>query len=140
MIQKSIVLIMLAACSWEDILHRKIFLQWLIYFAIAGVLCWKLITKQPFTMLILGVIPGFVFFLFSFVSHGSIGLGDGILLMALGIYLGAATIVRVIFYSVFISAFCALFLYFGKNKGKDYEMPFVPFIFIAFLIDIVIGE
>lgn len=140
MIQKSIVLIMLAACSCQDILHRKILIQWLVYFSIAGILCWMILTKQPVTMLIPGVIPGFAFLIFSFVTHGSIGIGDGILLMALGIYLGAAMTVRIIVYAVFLSAFYALFLYFGKKKGRDYEMPFVPFLLAAFLVDIVFGE
>lgn len=140
MIQNSIVLIMLAACSCQDILHRKILIRWLVYFAIVGILCWMIIIKEPVTMLILGIIPGFVLLIFSVLSHGSIGIGDGILLMALGIYLGVVSTVRIIVYAVFLSAFYALFLYFGKKKGRDYEMPFVPFLLVAFLVDTVFGE
>jgi len=140
MIQRWIVLLMLVACSRQDILHRRILVKWLVYFAIAGGFCWIILIKQPITMLILAIIPGFVMLFFSFVSRGSIGQGDGILLMILGLYLGTAATVRIIVYSVFLSAFYALYLYFGKNKGKDYEMPFVPFLLAAFLLDILWGE
>lgn len=140
MTQRLIVLIMLAAFSWEDILHRRIFIQWLVYFAVAGILCSMIIIKQPFTMMVLGAIPGLVILVISIIFRGSIGLGDGLLLMVSGIYLGVAGIIRIIVYAVFLSAFCALYLYFGKKKDKGYEMPFVPFILASFLIDTVFGE
>ena len=140
MLQQTIVLIMLAACSREDILHRRIYLRWLMYFTIAGILCFLAFAKQPFIMLLFGIAPGVAVFLYSGLSRGSIGQGDGILLMALGIYLGAAAAVRIFLYAVFISAFYAIYLYFGKKKGKEYEMPFVPFLLVAFLADILLRE
>lgn len=140
MIQRFIVLFMLIACSKEDILHRRIRVRWLLYFTMAGFLCQFFIKKQLFSVLLLGMIPGFVILIFSVVSHGSIGKGDGMLLMAIGIYLGVAPTVWIIVYAVFISAFCALFLQFVKKKNKDYEMPFVPFLLAAFLINFVFGK
>lgn len=140
MIQRFIVLFMLIVCSKEDILHRRIRVRWLIYFAIAGFLYQMLIKKQSLPVLLLGMVPGFVILIFSVVSHGSIGMGDGMLLMAIGIYLGVVPTVWLIVYAVFISAFCALFLQFVKKKDKDYEMPFVPFLLAAFFINIVFGK
>lgn len=140
MIQRFIVLFMLIACSKEDILHRRIRVRWLIYFAIAGFLCQLLIKKQSLPVLLPGMVPGFLILIFSVVSQGSIGMGDGMLLMAIGIYLGVVPTVWIIVYAVFLSAFCALFVHFVKKKDKDYEMPFVPFVLVAFLINIVFGK
>lgn len=138
MIQRLIVLSMLTACSREDILYRRICIRWLAYFAAAGIFCQFVAKKQLFPELLLGLVPGFAILIFSVLSRGSIGQGDGMILMVVGICLGAAATMRIIVYAVFVSAVCALFLYFGKKKDRDYEMPFVPFLLAAFLSDMVL--
>lgn len=138
MIQRLIVLFMLTSCSREDILHRRICVQGLMYFAIAGVFCQFILKRQLFPELLFGIVPGLAILIFSVLSRGSIGQGDGMLLMVVGICLGAAATMRMIVYAVFSAAICALFLYFVKKKGRNYEMPFVPFLLAAFLLDMVL--
>ncbi len=133
MLQKLSVLAMFGVCSFEDIRDKQIPVWQLACFIIEGILWWILWWKQPLPEFLSGILPGAAVLLMAAATHGSIGEGDGILLMAAGIFLGASCTVRLFMYAVFFSSGCAVFLFTIKKKSRDYEMPFVPFLLISFV-------
>lgn len=131
--QELLALAMLGVCSVEDLKYRQIRVKWIVFFAAVGILCRVCLWKQPVLELFTAIVPGFLLLLLAFFARGGIGEGDGLLLMAFGIFLGAACTLRIFLYAAVLSAGCALFLYLVKKKSRKYEMPFVPFLFLSFV-------
>lgn len=127
------VFVMLGICSMEDIKNKRIQLKWLAGFAAEGIWIWCVLTKQPVLQILAAMFPGMLLSLFSYISQGGIGFGDGLLVMVIGVFLGAADTIQVLLYAVFLSALWALFLFTVKKKGKEHEIPFIPFLMAAFI-------
>ncbi len=142
MLQNLSVLAMLIIGSLEDIKNKQIHIVWIACFALEGVLCCFFLGKQPAISVIIEImidmVPGFLLLLLSFVTKGGIGAGDGILLMAAGIFLGTARVCKIFIYAIFLSAMYAWFLFIIKKKGRKHEIPFVPFLLLAFMGDLFV--
>ncbi len=133
------VFIMFSICTIEDLKNKKICTWQLLCFFIEGVILRCAICRQPLTDILLGMIPGVLLFLFSFLSRGNIGIGDGLLLLVTGIFLGVADTVRVFIYAIILCFGFALYLYLIKKKSRHYEIPFVPFMLAAFICVSMLG-
>lgn len=138
--QELLALAMLGICSVEDLIYRHIRIKWIAFFAAEGILCRICLWRQPVLELFTAIIPGFLVLLLAFVAKGGIGEGDGLLLMAFGIFLGGAYTLRILMYAAFLAAGCALFLYLVKKKSRKYEMPFVPFLFLSFVGELLLRK
>lgn len=140
MVQELSVIAMLGICSWEDVKNRKINILWPVLFTIEGIMCWIFWWQQPIAKLLPAVIPGFAILALALMMRQGIGQGDGILLVVMGIFLGAARAIWVFIYALFLSAGYALYLYIIKRKSKTYEIPFVPFMLISFVIELILRK
>lgn len=138
MFQKMAVLVFLGVCSWQDMKYKKICVQWLLYFMLAGIGYHLILKKISFLELAMGIVPGMVLLLLSFVSHGGIGEGDGLLMLAVGIVTGMETSVQMLLAASVFSAFYALFIYLFQRKGRNTQIPFVPFLFLGFLAELFV--
>lgn len=63
-----------------------------------------------------------------------IGMGDGILLVILGLMLGLRRLIGVLFLALVLCALMAAVLCLMGRAGKRSRLPFVPFLLIGFLI------
>ncbi len=138
MIQQISVFAMLGICSYEDVKTKHIHTVWLAVFATEGILCSLFLWNRPVIEMIAAIMPGVLIFALSEAVHGSIGEGDGVLLMITGIFLEVSFILGMLTLAVFLSAGYALFLYIIRKKSKKYEMPFIPFLLIAFAGEILL--
>ena len=89
----------------------------------------------------IGAAACFIILLFiSFVSRGGIGMGDVKLMALTALTAGAYGAFNTLLFGLLA---CALFavaaLLFGKKNMKD-KVPFVPFLYIGFVISIVLGS
>ena len=83
---------------------------------------------------ILGLIPGAVLLVISFVSRGQIGVGDGGLVMMLGASLGIETVIRILTAALLlITVFSGVMLVMRKLKRKS-TLPFIPFLFAGYIL------
>ncbi len=128
--------IYIAVLSIEDILKKSIPVLLLaagILFIPAGLLTEGAECFSPADN-ILGVIPGAVLLIISFVSRGQIGIGDGVLVAITGASLGLEAVVRILTAAlILIMLFSGGMLVFGKFKRKS-TLPFIPFIFAGYLL------
>ncbi len=138
-VTKEIVIIMitvifLAANSLIDICKKKISLLLVIVY----ILTWMFLLapelareEQFFNRLISGLLPGLVLYAIGIVSRGALGLGDGMLVMPVGLYLGIKTTAIMVICAFFLAFIWGmLLLCFGRRK-KEYAFPFAPFLFIG---------
>lgn len=75
-----------------------------------------------------------LFWLVGRLTKGQIGSGDAVVFFMTATELGFMKSIWLIYVSFLLAFFAAVFFFFVKKKGKKYEMPFVPFISLAYLI------
>lgn len=140
MVQKLMVLVALVICSYEDLKNKSIHTSWLLILAAAGIL-WRLFAGQwQLAGILSAMVPGFFVWLLSIITKGSIGEGDGMMLMIIGIILGGSCAFRIFLYALFLSGGYALFLFVIRKKSRKHEMAFVPFMLVAFTGEILLSS
>lgn len=124
-----IVMIFLLFETYEDIKFHSISLNSLVCFGVTGIIVdlFYDINIEIFC----GFIIGTGIILLSIIFNGTVGLGDGMLFIILGIYLGGRCF-KLFIHSLFIaSVVSVIMLLSGKNHR--YEIPFVPCVLIAYM-------
>lgn len=81
-----------------------------------------------------GVIPGVVLLLVARVTKESIGYGDGIVLLVLGVFCGAVKTVAILGMSLMIAAVLSMILLVLKKAGRKTALPFIPCLCSAYLL------
>lgn len=90
---------------------------------------------RPITIISLigGVVVGVVLLGISYVTRQKIGVGDGLLVMILGAYLGFEVIGFLLLYALTLSAIWSGLLLMIKKVNKHYTIAFIPFIFAGYV-------
>ena len=88
---------------------------------------------------LLGVLVGVVALLFARISRQTMGYGDGLVLCNLGITLGLGACLRVLFVGFITGGVWALLLLIGKKANRKSRLPFVPFLFLGYLVEVILG-
>ena len=120
--------------AFDDYRTKHIKLMELIIFAVIGI-CFDIVyTKYALASILGGVGVGVAMYIFSIISKEKIGKGDALLVMVTGLYLGFMNTVVLVWLSSVLAALVGLVLIRKYDDKVDKEMPFVPFILLAYLI------
>ncbi|MCD7835527.1 MAG: hypothetical protein LUG83_02490, partial [Lachnospiraceae bacterium] len=87
-----------------------------------------------FTGIMLGAVPGLLLLLASITTKKA-GTADGIVLLMLGMLTDYRSGVRTFCLSMMIAAVFAIITLALKKVGKDSELPYIPFLTVAFAIN-----
>lgn len=88
---------------------------------------------------LLGAGVGGILLVISFLSRGKIGLGDGYLLCISGFALGVQQNLALLGYGLLFAGVVAVVMLICKKASRNTKMPFVPFLFGAYLLCLVQG-
>ena len=130
---KIFVLIMLIIFSVEDILYREISVKVILVFLLMGIGIRVYDNTLLSTEIFWGIVIGMIIIASSIILAGNIGVGDGIIFVLTGLFLGIADNLRILIFSVTISGIIGGLLIILKIKKKDYKMPFTVFILISYI-------
>ncbi|MCI8300098.1 MAG: hypothetical protein HFI69_07085 [Lachnospiraceae bacterium] len=137
--QKIMVLGLLGLCTLEDLKRRELTVIYILLFGIGGVLLHLFAPVCSIYSVLWGMMLGIAMVFMSLVTRGSVGMGDGILLMVTGVYLGADGNLELFMTGLFLAALWALaLLVLKKKKGKE-EIAFVPFLLISYFTMLLRG-
>lgn len=132
---KEIILwIFLAVNTVTDIRTKKINIIWSVIFGILGIVVFAAGGDKEWISLISGIAVGVYLLAFAKMTKESIGLGDGFMVTAAGIWMGGARTLAVLMggfvaAAVFgLSRICA-----GKASGKS-ELAFAPFFTVSYIV------
>lgn len=128
-----VVMGMLALCSAEDIKKKRIRLNPLLAFGILGIFFHMLWRMQSIGDLLLGMTVGVLLLFLSVLTGGKIGMGDAVLLIVTGIYLGLRQNLELFFYGLLMCSMWALGLLILRKKSRKDSIPFVPFLLAAYM-------
>ena len=80
---------------------------------------------------IMGAVPGAMLLVLYLITNKKVGMGDGILLMTLGLLLGFEHILVIFCIGLFLQSLLASFLLVFKKANKHTQIPFVPFLMLG---------
>ncbi len=129
----------LLICAYTDIRDRVIHVRVLLPFLAAGLIPAAFSGRDALISAFAGALCGAVLLILSFITKGAIGEGDGLVLAVTGVYLGFFHNIRLLFLALFLSAIVSVISIFLKGWKKDREIPFMPFLLVAFIFT-EIGE
>ena len=121
----------LCLAAATDLKSRTISRGFLLIFMLLGIR-WRLFSKRPFSETLLAMLPGAVLLLFSRITAGEIGEGDGWFFVVSGLFLSWRE-AAVLFLSglMLCGGYGLCVLAAGAAGGKDMRkkrLPFLPFL------------
>lgn len=126
------ILVFLGVNSWTDIRKREISLLFTGIFAMAGMI-WMLCSRKFSAEILLMAGVGLFFAGISVITRGALGMGDALVLLALGTVMEAEKFFTMLFGAVFCSAVWAGILLAVLKKKRNTEIPFIPFLMLGYL-------
>jgi leader peptidase (prepilin peptidase)/N-methyltransferase len=131
---------MLGINGLTDVLWKKINLLLVAPFFLAGIVCSIVYHMVSPISILAGMGIGMVMLAVSVMTRGKIGIGDGILVITTGLFLGFFDNLFLLLTAAFLAAVVGTGLLFTKRVRKNDEIPFVPFLFIAFVGDLLLWK
>ena len=127
----------LAIQSIWDLKYREILISVSIIGAAGGVFG-VIYTDRNFIELLVAFVPAGVCYMFSKLSQGALGLGDVIVLAVLAFYYSLEQVVSICMLACSIAAVVAIYLLVVAQKKGDYQIPFVPFLWLGWLVNVIL--
>ena len=134
-----ILLGMLVLYALEDIWKKRISVRYLWIFGAAGIAINLFQKSISVPDMLLGAAVGVALVVVSLLTRGSIGLGDGFLLMTAGVFLGGSSVLELLFISLLYAALVSLGMLAFRRWKQKREIPFVPFLLLGYLTMMAAG-
>lgn len=132
MIKELSVLLFLGINTCMDIRKKEISLLAVLVFALYGML-WSIQSGRSILQAGVPIGTGLAVLIFSFLTEGAAGPGDGWILMALGTVLETEEFLPAVCMGSFFAGGCALLLLMTKKAKRRTEIPFVPFLLAGYV-------
>lgn len=116
-----------------DLKSRKIMLSVTILGSVIGVIWQLVIPTKDYLDLVYGLLIGVCALVISKVTNGALGYGDGLILLMCGIWLGGRYNFLLCTTGIVLAGVWAIILLVCFRKRKEYEIPFVPFLFLGLI-------
>lgn len=136
LLRDTILLGVLGIAAYRDWKEKSICLYLPVFAGIAGLLLQLFAGEYTLVDLAGGAAVGLVVVLIAACSGECVGMGDGLMLMASGIFLGFWRNLELLITALLFVGGVALFLIVVKRKKKDYRVPFIPFLLAAYLVQL----
>lgn len=117
-----------------DIRSKRVSILACILLTVVGIVGRILDGNMEPISLLTGVIPGLIMILISIISKGRLGLGDGIIVICMGLLMGVTLVIETLIIALFLVLIVSVVLLARKKVAFNSSLPFVPFLFVAFCI------
>ena len=128
---------LLLGAIW-DIKYKKLPLALLVCFMAAGAPVNIFWPKYSVWDIAVGAFIGVLLYAISYVTSGQIGEGDGLLFVATGFFVGGAGNIVLLLWASVLCAVPAGVMLVIKKAGRKDRIPFVPFVFLAYLGQVIL--
>lgn len=123
-----ITFVFLIANAWKDLRTNNIYWGLTLVILAIGFILQCLSPYSTLCDFLWGIVLGGVVLVFSIITKGAIGLGDGWMILAMGLMVGGAAAFMICILASCGAGLAGLFLMNVKKKRRTYEIPFVPFL------------
>ena len=137
--QKWLTTAVLLVCAGTDLYEKKIY-RWVVMLYIVLAMAGRLATGESdgTGMFLADLLPGSICLLMAWATHQGIGYGDAMLILACGLSVGWSVCIGMGLSALFLAGVAALVLL-GKCRGRKKELPFVPFLLVAWVWQLICG-
>ena len=135
MIKNIVFAIGLGILGGEDLRTKKISMITVGIWAVIGTIVQLLNGDLMCANRLIAMVPGVLLYFFAKISEEKVGYGDACTIIAMGIYMDINELLIVGMFSITISGVVALLLIAIWKKKRDYEIPFIPFLFAGYLME-----
>lgn len=140
MVETILTAVWLLAASFLDIRRRRIPV-WLLIFggmAVVAAVIWRCGDRPAeYWESLKGCVPGVTLIGMSALT-GKVGAADGIAMLLLGLLVGESCLAVFVFSLLLISFYSGLLLVLRK-AGRSTELPYLPFLTAAWLLEKILG-
>ena len=127
-IRQAVLIGWLAVWTVQDIKRREL-VTWQLGAALAAGFFWRISGGDLFGWDMAGVLLlGAISLGCAPVSGGRLGLGDGAVLLNMGVYLGAGMTLTALSFALILTVPVALYLMVCLHRPGSFRIPFVPFL------------
>lgn len=145
MIESVIVIFFLVLGSIWDVKKKSVPYMYLLLWGIVALVYLisnSLIKKNGdiWITVLFGIIPGIVCLLISYVSREQIGYGDGWAILLMGALLGISRVMKLLLAAFSLLTVIAIFLLITKKAKRKSTIPFIPFLFLGYLMVFLYGR
>lgn len=130
------VLSFLSINTYWDIRKGEISLAVTVVYTVLYIL-YLFLNRQRLIILLAGVLPGLLLLCIGRFSGGALGMGDGLMVMVSGLYMGIWKALEFIAFAFILAAIWAGALMTGE-RGVKFSFPFVPFLLVAYAVPWII--
>lgn len=126
-----VVMVFLILCSYLDVKYRRIPVSVYLIFMLISAAVVVCEGRSDLGTWMIGMIPGIIMIVISFISHEKIGYGDSISIALMGIlykYEMVLSVCAVGFGIIFLAGLIMMIT--GKAKLSD-RLPFMPFLMVG---------
>ena len=135
MIKNIVFAIGLGILGGEDLRTKKISMITVGIWAVIGTIVQLLNGDLMCANRLIAMVPGVLLYFFAKISEEKVGAGDACTIIVMGIYMDINELLIVGMFSITISGVVALLLIAIWKKKRDYEIPFIPFLFAGYLME-----
>lgn len=129
-----ITFLVLVSNGIRDIKKKEVSLVELMAYAFAGVVL-HIFRQQIVVYWLFSFLPGMISLVFSKFSGEKIGYGDSLFLLAMGCFYPVDRLLIVLFIALGLAGVVGLGLVIFFHKNRGYQIPFVPFLMVGFLLE-----
>ncbi|MGN0482196.1 MAG: prepilin peptidase [Lachnospiraceae bacterium] len=123
----------LSLCALQDLKKKEVTYRSLALTALAVLSSLVIRQQTDFINMLGGAAIGLGMLILGKLT-GEIGAADGVLLMATGVFFGWKKNLALLFLALLFSAVAAVILLVFFKKDRKFELPFVPFLCLAFAV------
>ena len=119
--------------AMKDLKNKKIPVWYLVLGGILALIFYIREENRTVPLLLLALLPGIIFLLYSLIKKEKVGMGDGILLCIMGIWLSVK--IWILWYAslLLVCLFSIVFLLL-KRLTIHHDLPYYPFFWLAYLL------
>ena len=128
---KIAVVVLLVMASREDLRNKAISTWYLVAGGVLSFLfgiCEIATDRSDVANMLMGLIPGVLMILLTVVTISAIGVGDGLMMLAIGPVLGARAMSVAVMIAFLLSALCCVILLTFKKISVKGRLAFMPFL------------
>ena len=133
-IEKAGCFLFLGTMSLFDIKTKRLPDVSLILGLVASVLVRIAFTGQSFSSYAAAAVVGIIFVIISYLTNEKIGYGDSFVILSIGFLVGLVNLLFILFTAFVMASFFGMVILVSRNFKSDKGIPFVPFIFAAFIL------
>ena len=126
--------ILLIPCGIYDLRTRLIPVWYVGIFAGLAVLYHLLLSNGFFLQMMTGAALGLLFAMVSRISKGALGMGDALVITALGLWCGIRDGITLILFAFILSGICSGIWMLVRKKNRKDSLPFVPFLLLSCVV------